>query len=168
MLDDILLGNYKLAAANLGLTIEGRIRDMNVRIVGRVDGVPVHLWFGPHATHVTAKFAAPLGAPFTLVTTSWLGRLAHLFGKAHAPLGDAALDAQFSLRAGDPAQVLALLPADARRVLVEIAKEGLHPAVTETEVHLSQFSNGGVDSVDKIERGVRETARLALALGKPA
>ena len=34
--------------------------------------------------------------------------------------------------------------------LVDIAKEGLHPAVTETEVHLSQFSNGGVDSVDKI------------------
>ncbi len=60
------------------------------------------------------------------------------------------------------------LPADARRVLVEIAKEGLHPAVTETEVHLSQFSNGGVDSVDKIERGVRETARLAHAHGNPA
>ncbi len=30
MLDDILLGNYKLAAANLGLTIEGRIRDMEI------------------------------------------------------------------------------------------------------------------------------------------
>ncbi len=160
MVMDFLLGNYKTVSARLGLTIE------DGRIHGSVDGIPVTMWFGAHATHIAAFLSRPAPIDLGIATTSLLGKLADLFRSHDHGIGDETFDKTFSVKAGDPKQVAALLDPDARKALLEVAKEGLHPAVDAHTVHLRRFSQGGLaDSEAQIERDFREATRLAKVLG---
>ena len=163
-LDDFLLGNYKTVAARLGLTVDGGFSQGHLRIVGVLDGVGVQMWFGSHATHTAAQLPYPPSIDFSVVTTSLMRRLAGLFGGGHATFGDAEFDKSFSVKSSDLSRLAAMFDADSRRVLIELAHEGLHPAVDPHTVHLRRFSNGGIDSEQVIERDFRETARLAKVL----
>jgi hypothetical protein len=165
MLDDFLLGNYKTVSERLGLTIEGGVTQGYCRIYGVVDGVPLHMWFGPHATHTGALLSTTAPIELGVAQTSLLGKLGHLFGAHPATLGDPEFDRAFSVKAQDLARLSQLLDGDARRVLLELAHEGLHPALDAHSVHLRRFSQGGLDGEAGIERQVRETARLAKAVG---
>jgi len=161
MLDDLLLGNYKTVSERLGLVIDGAVSEGHLRIHGAVDGVALEMWFGAHATHVRARLSSPAPIELSIVTTSLLAKLAHVFTGEHTALGDPQLDKTFSVKSGDPQRVASLLDSDARAVLLELADKSLHPAVDQESIHLRRFSQGGVDSEEKIERDFREAARLA-------
>jgi hypothetical protein len=160
MLDDILIGNYKLVATRLGLTIDGGVTDGNVRVHGVIDDVPLQMWFGVHATHVAAELATPAPLELSIVTTTLIGKLEHLFGD-HTMLGDAEFDKHFSVKSPDVPRLATLLDDATRKMLLEIAHEGLHPAVDQRHVHLRRWSAGGMDGEAKIERDFHAAARLA-------
>jgi hypothetical protein len=164
MLDDFLLGNYKTVSARLGLTVEGGVTQGHCRIFGTVDGVPLQMWFGPHMTHTGAELPEAAPIELSVVATGLLQKLAHLFGGAHTTIGDPDFDKSFSVKSPDLPRLALLLDGDARKVLLELAHEGLHPAIDRQSVQLRRFSNGGVDSEKTIERDFRETARLAKAI----
>jgi hypothetical protein len=160
MVMDFLLGNYKAVSARLGLTVE----DWTIR--GVVDGVPVQMWFGPHATHVGALLPRPAPIELSIVTTSLIGKLAELFGGHSGGIGDPTFDKTFSVKAPDLARVGALFDPEARKALLEVAGEGRHPAVDPHSVHLRRFSQGGLaDSEEIIERDFYLVTRLAKILG---
>ncbi len=160
MVMDFFLGNYKTVSVRLGLVID------DGRIHGIVDGVPIQMWFGPHRTHTGALLSRPASIDVSLATKGLIGKLGELFGGHAAHTGDAELDKVFSLKASDVARAAALFDADARRALLEVAKEGLHPAVDAHSIHLHRFSQGGLaDSEQVIERDFHETARLAKIIG---
>jgi hypothetical protein len=157
---DFLLGNYKTVAERLGLTVEGG------RIHGVVSGIPLQMWFGPHATHVGALLPATAPIDLGIATKSLLEKLGELFGGHTADIGDPVFDKTFSVRCSDPARLSELLNAGARQALLEVAKEGLHPALDPNSIHLRRFSQGGLaDSDQMIERDFHEAARLARVVG---
>jgi hypothetical protein len=157
---DFFLGNYKTVSARLGLVYE------DARIHGSLDGVPLQIWFGPHAVHIVALATAPAPFELSIVTTSLIDKLADLFGAGHAGIGDPVFDKTFSVKANDVARVSKLLGPEARQALLEAEKAGLHPAVDAHSVHLRRFSHGGlVDAEGAIERDFREAARLGRVLG---
>jgi hypothetical protein len=161
MLSDLLLGNYKTVAERLGLTVQG------ARIHGVVQGIALQMWFGAHATHVGALLPSTAPVELSIVTKGLVGKLQDLFTAHAGGLGDAEFDKIFALRAADPARVSSLLDAESRKVLLEIAKEGYHPAIDPHSIHLRRFSQGGLaDSEQKIERDFYETARLARVIGE--
>lgn len=157
---DVLLGSYKTVSARLGLELE------DGGIHGVVDGVPLQMWFGPHATHVGAIVSRPAPFELSVATKSLVGKLGELFRGHSEGIGDAEFDKTFSVKAADPKKVAALLDPDARAALLEIAKQGLHPAVDAHTIHLRRFSQGGLaDSESEVERDFRQAARLAKIIG---
>jgi hypothetical protein len=164
MLEDLLLGNYKLVSERLGLTIDGGFTANRLRIYGIVDGIPMQMWFGAHSTHTSAQLLAPAPIELGIVTTTLFDKVKGFFGADHAALGDPAFDAVFSVKAADLAELGRMLSADARLTLLQMAAEGLHPAVDRNTVHLRRFSNGGTDDPAVIERDFHETARLVRVL----
>src|SRR5438552_1283877 len=68
MVMEFFLGNYKTVGARLGLTVE------NGRIYGTVDGIPLQIWFGPHATHIGAFLPTTATMEFSIVTKSLIGK----------------------------------------------------------------------------------------------
>ena len=161
-LRDLLLGNYKTVSERLGLTIEAA--DSRLRIYGVVDAIPMQMWFGAHSTHTSAQLLSPAPVELGIVTTSLFDKVAGFFGADHGKLGDPAFDAVFSVKSPDLAKLAGMLSADVRLVLLQMAAEGLHPAVDRNTVHLRRFSNGGGDDEAVIERDFHETARLVRAL----
>jgi hypothetical protein len=158
---DALLGNYKTVSARLGLTIE------DGRIHGVVDGVPIQVWFGPHATHIAALLTRPAPIDLSIATKGLIGKLGELFGGHHDGIGDDVFDRAFSLKASNPSSVAALLSPDARRALLDAEKAGLHPAVDAHSLHLRRFSQGGLaDSEQMIDGDLRTAARLARVVGE--
>lgn len=154
-LSDVLLGNYKTVADRLGLSVA------DFQITGVVDGVPLRMWFGSHSTHVAALLSRPANVEVGIATKGLVTSLKELFGSHSAGIGDANFDNVFSIRATDPSRVAALLDPDARRALLEVASESLHPAVDAHSIHLHRFSQGGVDNPATIERDFHEAARLS-------
>jgi len=160
MIDDLLLGSYEVVAEKLGLVIEGSVSEGHLRIHGAVDGVPLQMWFGSHATHVSAPLTTPAQLPLSVVTNSLMAKLGHLFGGDHVKLGDADFDKTFSVKTTDVDRLGALLDRDARGTLLELARAGLHPAIDQHTVHLRHWSSGGTDAEANIERDFRQAARL--------
>jgi hypothetical protein len=156
MLGDLLLGNYKQIAEQLGLTIDGGVGQDHLMIHGAVDGNTVEMWFGTHVTHTRARLAHHAPEPMSIVTRSWLSRL---FGRAHG-IGDPKFDARFVLRRGDRDRIGALVSEDARRELVDLAKQRLHPELAHDRVQLRMFSNGGTDAPAKILKLLHATSHL--------
>jgi hypothetical protein len=163
MLDDILLGHYKPVLARLGLTIDGHMTEGNVRVHGTLDGVPLQMWFGSYAMHIEARLKTPAPLALSIVTTTLIGKLEHLFGE-HTTLGDAEFDKHFSVKSPDLPRLATLLDEPSRKVLLEVAREGLHPAVDQKSVHLRRWSRGGMDDPVVIERDFHEAVRLANAV----
>jgi hypothetical protein len=156
-----LFSHYTAVSQKLGLTFE------EGRIHGAVDGVAVQMWFGAHSVHTLAVLVR--AAPFELgiATKGLVAKAAELFGSHAGEIGDAEFDKVFRVKGADPAKVSALLTADARKALLEVASEELHPAVDAHSVHLRRFSGGAVsDSEIVIERDFREAARLSRVLGQ--
>jgi hypothetical protein len=163
--DDLFLGNYKTVSERLGLTVEGGVSQGHLRIYGIVDGVPVQMWFGPHATHTSAPLTLNAAVDVHIATRTLFGKVAGLFHDGHDRIGDERFDAQFAVKSTDLPRVAAALSTDVRNSLLEAADLGLHPVVDHHAVHLRRFSNGGSDSAESIERHFHETARLARAMG---
>jgi hypothetical protein len=157
---DFILGNYKTVSERLGLTIQ------DGRIHGVIDGVPIQMWFGAHSTHTGALLPRPAPIDLSIVTKGLISKLGDLFGGHSGGIGDAEFDKVFSVKAADPVRVAGLLDPDARKALLEAAKEGLHPAVDPHSIHLRRFSQGGLaDSEQVIERDFHEATRLAKIVG---
>jgi hypothetical protein len=155
-----LFANYSAVSKRLGLVFE------DGRIHGVVDGVPLQMWFGTHATHVGALVATPARVDLSIATKTLIGKLGDLFGGHSAGIGDPEFDKTFSVKSSNPAQVAALLDADARRALLELEAEGMHPAIDANSVHLRRWSSSAIaDGEEKIEHDFRAAARLARVLG---
>ncbi|MEO8798698.1 MAG: hypothetical protein ABI551_12500 [Polyangiaceae bacterium] len=163
--EDLLLGNYKTVVARLGLTLDGALGLGHVRIYGILDGIPIQMYFGPHSTHTTAPLTAVAPVDLSVATKGIFEKIASVFHERHQGLGDEAFDKVFSVESSDPKKVAALVDYGARKTLLELADEGLHPAFDAHAIHLRRFSNGGSDSEASIERHFRETVRLARSLG---
>jgi hypothetical protein len=159
-LGDFLLGNYKMVSEQLGLTIDGGVGQDHLRIHGEVDDATVEMWFGTHATYTRARLAHRAPSELRVVTRGWLSRL---FGRGRG-IGDRAFDARFTVKRGDREQVAKLLSEDAKRELVDLAKQRLRPVLEHDRVELRMFSNGGGDSPDKILALLRATARAGKIL----
>ncbi len=154
-----IFANYTAVAHRLGLVWE------DGRIHGIVDGVALQMSFGMHAVHVTAILPTPASMELSVATKGLIGKLGDLFGGHADTLGDPELDKVFAVKATNIGRVAQLLGPDVRRALIEMEKEGLHPAIDAHSVHLRRFSPSALDdSQDKIERDFREAARLARAV----
>lgn len=137
------------------------------RIHGIVDGIALQMSFGMHSVHVTALLPTPASIELSVATKGLIGKLGDLFGGHADALGDPELDKVFAVKATNIVAVAQLLGPEARRALIEIEKEGLHPAIDAHSVHLRRFSSSALDdSQDKIERDFREAARLARTVSK--
>jgi hypothetical protein len=159
MVMNAIFANYTAAAKKLGLVWE------NGRIHGVVDGIALQMSFGAHSVHVTALLPVPASFELSVVTKGLIGKLADLFGGHAGALGDPELDKVFAVKASNVSRVATMLGPEARRTLLEIEKEGLHPAVDAHAVHLRRFSASAIDDgQDKVERDFREAARLARAV----
>ncbi len=157
---DFLLGNYTTVSARLGLKLE------DGRVHGVLEGIPLQMWFGPHATHVGALLPTPAPVDLSVVTKTLIEKLGELFGGHAAGIGDPVFDKTFSVKASDVARVSSLLDPDARQAMLDVAKEGLHPALDPHSIHLRRFSQGGIfDSEQLIERDFHEAVRLAKVVG---
>lgn len=159
MVMNALFANYTAVAHRLGLVWEDE------RIHGIVDGIALQMSFGMHAVHVTALLPTPASIELSVATKGLIGKLGDLFGGHADALGDPELDKVFAIKASNIVRVAQLLGPEARRALIEIEKEGLHPAIDAHSVHLRRFSTSALDdSQEKIERDFREAARLARAV----
>jgi xanthine/CO dehydrogenase XdhC/CoxF family maturation factor len=159
MVMSAIFANYTAVAQRLGLVWE------DGRIHGVVDGISLQMSFGAHAVRVTALLPTPASIDLSVATKGLIGRLGDLFGGHGDVLGDPELDKLFAVKATNTARVAQLLGVDARRALLEIEKEGLHPAIDAHSIHLRRFSTSALDdSQEKIERDFREAARLARAV----
>lgn len=159
MVMNALFANYTAVAKKLGLVWE------DGRIHGTVDGIALQMSFGTHSVHVTALLPIPAPIDLSVVTKGLIGKLVDLFGSHTDALGDPELDKVFAVKATNISRVATLLGPEARRALLEIEKEGLHPAIDAHAAHLRRFSTSAIDdSQDKIERDFREAARLARAV----
>lgn len=159
MVMNALFGNYTAVANKLGLVWE------DGRIHGIVDGIALQMSFGAHSVHVTAIVPTPASIELSVATKGLIGKLVDLFGGHDHALGDDELDKVFAVKAANVPRVAAMLNSDARRTLLELEKEGLHPAIDAHSVHLRRFSTSAVDdSQEKVERDFREAARLARAV----
>ena len=146
---------YTAVAQRLGLVWEE----------GRIHGIALQMSFGMHSVHVTALLPTPASIELSVAPKGLIGKLGDLFGGHGEALGDPELDKVFAVKAANVPRVAQLLGADARRALVEIEKQGLHPAIDAHSVHLRRFSTGALDdSQDTVERDFREAARLARAV----
>jgi hypothetical protein len=151
--------SYTTVARRLGLVWE------DGRIHGIVDGIALQMSFGMHSVHVTALLPTPASIELSVATKGLIGKLGDLFGGHADTLGDPDVDKVFAVKATNVARVAQLLGPEARRALIEIEKEGLHPAIDAHSVHLRRFSSSALDdSEDKVERDFREAARLARAV----
>lgn len=155
-----IFASYTTASQRLGLAFE------DGRIHGALDGVPVQMWFGTHAVHVGALLPRPAPFDLSVATKTLVSKLGDLFGGHGAGIGDAKFDETFAVKSSNAPRVAELLGDEARRALLDIAAEGLHPAFDAHSVHLRRFSaSAASDSVETIERDFREAARLARVLG---
>jgi hypothetical protein len=156
MLMGALFTNYAAVSKRLGLAAE------HERIHGVLDGVSLQMGFGTHTVHVGALLPRPAPIELSIATRTLIGKLGELFGGHSGQLGDPAFDAVFSVKASSCSRVAALLNPEARHVLLELEKEGLHPAVDAHAIHLRRFSASAIsDSEQTIERDFRQAARLA-------
>lgn len=102
----------------------------------------------------------------SIASKGLIGKLGNLLGGHSGEIGDPEFDKVFSVKASNLAQVAALLDPAARKALLEVAAEGLHPALDPHSIHLRRFSGSAVsDSAQVIERDFREAARLARVIG---
>ena len=156
MVMSAVFANYTAVCNRLGLAFE------DGRIHGIVDGIALQMSFGMHAVHVSALLPTPAPIELSVATKGLIAKFGALFGGHAGALGDPELDKIFSVKAADLVRVAQLLGPEARRALVEIEKEGLHPAIDAHSVHLRRFSSSALDdSEDKVARDFREAARLA-------
>ena len=161
MVMNAVFANYTTVAHRLGLVWE------DGRIHGTVDGIALQMSFGMHAVHVTAILPTPASIELSVATKGLIGKLGDLFGGHALALGDPELDKVFAVKATNIVRVAQLLDPEARRALIEIEKEGLHPAIDAHSVHLRRFSSSALDdSEDKVERDFREAARLARSVSR--
>lgn len=159
---EALFVHYAAVSKKLGLTFELK----KGRIHGVVDGVPVQMWFGAHSVHTMGILQHPAPIELGIATKGLVAKVAELFGSHAGEIGDPDFDKVFSIKAADLARVASLLDSEARRALLEVASEELHPAVDGHSVHLRRFSGSAIsDSEEIIERDFREAARLAVVLG---
>lgn len=159
MVMNAIFANYTAVAQRLGLVWE------DGRIHGIVDGIALQMSFGMHSVHVTALLPTPAPIELSVATKGLIEKLGDLFGGHGAALGDPELDKVFAVKATNVTRVAELLGPEARRALIEIEKEGLHPALDAHSVHLRRFSTSAADDgQDKVERDLREAARLARAV----
>jgi hypothetical protein len=155
-----LLGNYRHVATRLNLTVA------DYRIHGVLEGIPLQVWFGPHATHISALLPRPAPIDLSIATTGLVAKLGELFGKHDEQIGDPAFDKAFSVKTSNAARLATLLDPEARKALLDLATNGLHPAVDAHTVHLRRFSQGGLfDDERMIENDFRAAARLAVIVG---
>jgi hypothetical protein len=160
MVMGVIFASYTAVSKRLGLAFE------DGRIHGSVDGVPVQMWFGTHAVHVGALLLRPAPVDLSIATKGLIAKLGDLFGGHGGEIGDPAFDKVFAVKASNVAQVSTLLDPPARIALLEVAAEGLHPAVDAHSIHLRRFSSSALsDSEQVIERDFHEAARLARLLG---
>jgi hypothetical protein len=151
---EFLLGNYKKVSDRLGLVVE------DGRIHGAVDGVPLQVWFGAHATHIGALLTRPAPVDLSIAAKGVIAKLGDLFGGHTDGIGDAAFDKIFSVKSSNVSRLAALFDSEARQLLLEAEEAGLHPAVDANSIHLRRFSQGGLaDSEPMIESDFR-TARI--------
>jgi hypothetical protein len=156
MVMSALFANYTAVSERLGLVFE------DGRIHGVLDGVALQMSFGTYGVHVGALLPKAGPLELSVATKTLAGRLGELFGGHSQTIGDPEFDKVFSLKTSDARRAGALLGVDARRALLEIEKEGLHPSVDAHSVHLRRFSASAIaDSQAKIERDFREVVRLA-------
>jgi hypothetical protein len=154
-----IFANYTAVAQRLGLVWE------DGRIHGIVDGIALQMSFGMHSVHVTALLPTPSPIELSIATKRLIGKLGDLFGGHADALGDPELDKTFAVKAPNISRVAELLAPEARRALIELEKEGLHPAVDAHTIHLRRFSTSALDdSHDKVERDFRAAAWLARAV----
>jgi hypothetical protein len=159
MLLDAVFANYAAVAHRLGLAWD------NGRIHGVVDGVSLQMSFGMHAVHVVALLPTPAPLDLSVAPKGLIGKLDALFGGHAGELGDPVFDEVFAVKTSDVARVAALLDPGLRRTLLEIERQGLHPAVDAHAVHLRRFSSSALDdSQQTVEHDFREAARLAQAV----
>lgn len=156
-----LFSHYTAVSQRLGLAFE------DGRIHGVVDGVPLQMWFGGHSVHTVAVLIRSAPIEIGIATKGLVAKAAGLFGSHTGEIGDPEFDRVFRVKTADPARAAALLTPDARKALLEVASEELHPAVDSHSVHLRRFSHGAVyDNEAVIERDFREAARLSRILGQ--
>ncbi len=156
MVMSAIFASYTAVAQKLGLAWE------EGRIHGTVDGISLQMSFGAHSVHVTALLPTAASMELSVVTKGLIGKLADLFGGHTDALGDPELDRVFAVKASNVARAAGMLNPEARRALLEIEREGLHPAIDAHSVHLRRFSTSAIDdSEEKVERDFREAARLA-------
>ncbi|MGE0790062.1 MAG: hypothetical protein AB7S26_30585 [Sandaracinaceae bacterium] len=159
-LTDLILGNYKRVADRLGLVIE------DGRIHGVLEGVPIQVWFGPHATHIVAMLPRPAQVDVSVATKGLIAKLADLFGSHRDGIGDPAFDKVFAVKASDLTRAAGLLDPAARNALLASEDAGQHPAVDAHSVHLRRFSQGGWgDSEQMIDGDFHAAVRLAKVIG---
>ncbi|HEY8042519.1 MAG TPA: hypothetical protein VIF15_22110 [Polyangiaceae bacterium] len=151
-----LFANYTAVSKRLGLAFE------DGRIHGMLDGIALQMSFGTYAVHVAALLPRTAPLDLSIATKTLIGKLGDLFGGHSQRIGDPEMDKVFSVKASDVDRVAALLGPEARRALLDLEKEGLHPSVDAHSIHLRRFSASAIDdSQEKIERDFREAARLA-------
>jgi hypothetical protein len=151
-----LFASYTAVSKRLGLAFE------DGRIHGMVDGIALQMSFATHAVHVAALLPNTAPLELSIATRTLIGKLGDLFTGHSAGIGDPEVDKVFSVKSSNIARVAALLSPEARRALLEIEQQGLHPAVDAHSVHLRRFSASALDDGEqKIERDFREAARLA-------
>ncbi len=156
-----LFSHYTAVSKRLGLAFE------DGRIHGVVDGVPLQMWFGAHSVHTMAVLLRPAPIELSVATKGLVGKIAEIFGSHAGEIGDAAFDDVFRVKTSDVARVSALLTPAARKALLAVASEDLHPAVDAHSVHLRRFSSSAIDDSEAIiERDFREAARLSRVLGE--
>jgi hypothetical protein len=156
-----LFTNYTAVSKRLGLAFE------DGRIHGALDGILVQMGFGTYEVHVGALLPRPAPIDLSIATKTLIGKLGELFGGHSGQVGDAEFDAVFSVKATNVERAAALLNSEARQVLLELEREGLHSAVDAHSVHLRRFSASAIaDSEQTIERDFRQAARLAQVVSR--
>ncbi len=156
MVMNAIFANYTAVSRKLGLVWE------DGRIHGVVDGIALQMSFGTHSVHVTAILPQPAAIELSVAPKGLIAKLGDLFGGHADALGDPEFDKVFAVKAAAVTRVGQLLGPEARGVLIEIEKEGLHPSIDAHSIHLRRFSTSALDdSEEKIERDFRAAARLA-------
>jgi hypothetical protein len=158
------LDKYRRVAVRLGLQSLGTFEGGDFQLEGRYEGMPVRLYFGTDACRTEAAHGVPQGLGIEVATKSLVRGLAHLFGSGYVDLGEPAFDKAFVVKTTDAARAARWLTPDARRVLMELAEQGVHPSLDDKLVKIWRYTSMFYESEQEIEYDLRATARVARLL----
>jgi hypothetical protein len=158
------LEKYRHVAEKLGLRALGTFDGGDFHIEGRFEGMPIRLYFGTDAVCTEAAHGVPNGLGVEVATKSLVLRLAHVFGSGFVELGDPAFDKAFFVKTTDSARAARWLTPEARRVLLELAEQDVHPSIDDELVKIWRYTSIVFEPEDAIEYDLRATARVARLL----